>query len=900
MTATVITGNAGAGDLANLQSTRRLIQVSNLVWYAFTRDGSGVYWQKSLDSCATWSAQALVFTTTGQLTLDTFYEKWLPTPGDNVVHFFTHDDAGDRGLFHRSLNLDTDTLGTQTQIASTLAAPFIQGGSGCVSESGRIWASDGKSTFADAGTWWSDNDGANWTAFGANLAETSNEDLWTMWPDPAAPDPNDACAFFWDWDAQQISKKDLDASAGTIAETVVASSMVANSNRGNLSVSLSPSTEHFRLVACSGVSPTTIRAFDITGTTVVEKTAVITATADVENVAISIYEDNDSTVVFYERAGEIYYKVSLDQMTSWTAETRYNSVDDQDVRSIAVDPLPRSSTEVAAAWLQDSTTGLYIEVPTTPLANAVEQFRLMLAETSAPDVPTLNITSKAIADGGQSLIKTERGRESAVLGRPARAGRASVVLNNYDLGYNLDQPTPGLAIRLNKKYNGVWYQIWQGNIEVPEQEMQQSAFRAVVKIQANGTLTKLANKKVTTSLYSQIKTGAAINHVLDAADFPASLRDIDAGDVTLPWFWANDEDALTLIQKLVNSEGITADWYEGADGKLVFRDRTARYDEARSATIQTTFTSEGAEPRLTGFTYVSGWREVVNEARSSRIARVAGSAPTVVWTDNNGGGNYIIPPNDRVILEAVGTQPFQSAITPVLNTDYASGFGTGTVTLDRTSGQRVRITFTAGAGGWLIGPASGNDGIQLRATETVVGGTFDEINDDSLTTDSIAKYGVRPWSGQMWPDMNWWDVRDNLDAIVTWLREPRGRIRFGLNAVRNGVADALSAANEATAKRELGDRVRVIYPDLDFDGELWIERIEHEIFSPAGEADGTSVGREFTWYEASVIEVAVGSQGTGVSDTNPYAALNYEDYVGPPTLGDQGLTTTKNIMAGAL
>lgn len=399
MTAVLITGSVDE-NAANRIHSGRLIQISSSVWYVIARDANSIAVFKSTDGCATWTlktAASGVFSSGGFIACGYFFEPWGSSSASDVIHFFGFDDTGSQGLYHVTYNCDTDTVGTVHQVVSTgSSGGAIFHATGTVSESGRIWISaHGSFSTGPLGTWWSENGGTSWTAYGTDIAEVIEDDMWLMWPDPAASDTDDACAFFWDFSANQISKKDVDAT-GTITETTIASSMTEDGAKGNWSVSLSPTTEHFRLVALSAGATPTVRAFDITGTTVVEKTAVISSTTGVENVALSIFEDTDATVCFYEREGEVYYKISLDQMATWQAETRYNSVDNENVFSLAADPVPRNSAELATAWL-NSSDELWIEVPTIPLQSSFPQYRLMLAEASAPDTPTLNITSQNVA-----------------------------------------------------------------------------------------------------------------------------------------------------------------------------------------------------------------------------------------------------------------------------------------------------------------------------------------------------------------------------------------------------------------------------------------------------------------------------------------------------------------------
>ena len=88
-------------------------------------------------------------------------------------------------------------------------------------------------------------------------------------------------------------------------------------------------------------------------------------------------------------------------------------------------------------------------------------------------------------------------------------------------------------------------------------------------------------ERLSTPLYSGVRTGTAIGLVLDAIGWTGG-RDIDAGATHIAWWWAEDEDAATAIDKLVASEGPPAIAYVQG-GTFVFRDRHHRITRSASA-----------------------------------------------------------------------------------------------------------------------------------------------------------------------------------------------------------------------------------------------------------------------------------------------------------------------------
>ncbi len=504
------------------------------------------------------------------------------------------------------------------------------------------------------------------------------------------------------------------------------------------------------------------------------------------------------------------------------------------------------------------------------------QFVLMLAEESDPDTPVLDITYQNIANPGEVLTKVERGRERAVLGEPPRAGAASTKLANYKMSrYDVEHPLPGLSIRLNKFVDGDEYNLWTGPIDVPQHQM--TNWRPVVNINAFGRLSRLASRKVDTSLYTNITTGTAIGHILDAAGFPsgANFRDLDSGTVTLNYWWLSQADALSEINKLVATEGVTAEIYEDGFGRLVFRDRNARYTETRSTVAQSTLRSVNTHPKLSAFEYHSGYREVINKATHVRKTRLADASPSVVWSDASTPA-YLLTPGESVTIYATSAEPFTGAITPVLDTDYNVGVGSVTVNLDRTSGSRVGITFTEASG---TAPASFGynntalTAIQLRATSIPQLG-YDIVEENHIDASaSILQYGIRPWAGEVWPDVEWYVMRDILDGVVAMKQNPRGRIEVMVEA-SNGDDE-----NLLTAARQIGDRVRVIESELGVDAQCWIERVEHEIQAPQ---------RHVARYECSVIEADI--------TTNPFDDIDNSHFVGPGSLVLTHVTPTRTFV----
>lgn len=119
------------------------------------------------------------------------------------------------------------------------------------------------------------------------------------------------------------------------------------------------------------------------------------------------------------------------------------------------------------------------------------------------------------------------------------------------------------------------------------------------KIQLTGldALAKLKSATATTDLYPSIRTGDAIAAVLDAAGWPATARDVDAGATTLRWWSLNNAEAWTAIQEIVAAEGSPALLTSDGNGNVVFRDRHHRL----FTTLNANPTFEGSVASWTSF-----------------------------------------------------------------------------------------------------------------------------------------------------------------------------------------------------------------------------------------------------------------------------------------------------------
>jgi hypothetical protein len=425
----------------------------------------------------------------------------------------------------------------------------------------------------------------------------------------------------------------------------------------------------------------------------------------------------------------------------------------------------------------------------------------------------------------------ERGRNQVKSLAQPQAGQAGInSLDNRSRDYSTENGSsplagnllPGRRARATAVHSAVTYNLFSGVVDDIEQHPEDKT----VSIPLLGTLSRLAGQKVTTALYRGITTDAALIVILDAVGWPALERVIQTGQTTLLYWWLDDADAFDAVAQLVATEGPGATVYEDGAGNFIFENRHNRLLTTRSTTSQATFRDSGTAPWHTRpFTFSARLKEIVNTVVLPVNVRTE-QALGPVWTLN---GTLNIPALATVNIVAKAQEPFSGAYTPVVNVDYTVTDGSVTgVSLDRTSGASATIAITGGASGATI------TGLQLRAylltkTEARVASTVD-------VSASVAKYGIKTYNDEIWPEIGINTAQDFANAIALAYREPRAAATITVE----GVDDTHRTQCLA---REISDRITVVEAQTGLNADMMIEWIGHEV-GMAGRSHVTQFGCE--------------------------------------------------------
>lgn len=431
-----------------------------------------------------------------------------------------------------------------------------------------------------------------------------------------------------------------------------------------------------------------------------------------------------------------------------------------------------------------------------------------------------NVTPDVLGGGSWNF---SYGRDQARQLSPGAVGRAAFSVCNADRVYspeNADSPLagdlgPARKVFMDASFQGVDYPLFRGRIG--DFQVHVEFTNRNVDFTAFDGLAELQSAEISTQAYRASRTGDLVNVILDAAGWPADLRDVDPGATHPHWWWADGKDAFTALQELILSEGPPSIAYVAPDGVFTFRDRHHRILRERSLDSQASFSAAqfGCDaPVVTGFDYIPpfdyshGWRDIINQISISSQQLTAETVESVVW-------EYGVP----VSLTAGSTQEitaeasslFIDAVTPVEGIDYTVSGGPVAVTINRTSGQSTTIRIMA-TGAAVV------TGLQLRATTVENTGV---INTNKSDADSISDNGIRTY-----PQSIIWAGEHDAGAVADIILAHYA-IRRPIVGLRIVTQD--EAHTEQILTRTISDKIDITNGELGLSSPFLIESVSHTI-----------------------------------------------------------------------
>lgn len=219
----------------------------------------------------------------------------------------------------------------------------------------------------------------------------------------------------------------------------------------------------------------------------------------------------------------------------------------------------------------------------------------------APEDLTTDLSTDSAGNGRVMAFAIDRGSTQGA-GQLVEYSTGTLTLTLRDDAGDLDpaniaEPIPGVSIQLAKVWDGTVYPLFTGTIDswLPEHRYPD---QAVVVITASDALAALAayNRGETGLTFGAGDTsGARITRILDNVGWPAGLRDIDSGTVTLA-AGPLDGNALDNLRTVALAE--VGDLWATPAGRIRFRDRYGLYTDPAGTTVQATFGSDVAGGEL--------------------------------------------------------------------------------------------------------------------------------------------------------------------------------------------------------------------------------------------------------------------------------------------------------------
>lgn len=272
-------------------------------------------------------------------------------------------------------------------------------------------------------------------------------------------------------------------------------------------------------------------------------------------------------------------------------------------------------------------------------------------------------------------------------------------------------------------------------------------------------------EKLSTPLYTGVRTGDAIGFILDAIGWTGA-RSIDPGATVMPFWWAEGVDAATAVNQMVDAEGLPAIAYvQGST--FYFRDRHHRILNARSVTSQATisqiFPSGGfgtdLKLKTDSFSYDDGQSYLINTVSFSVPIRQA-TNPMAVWSTDS---PISMASGDVQVVTASAGDPFFNAVV-----SFTTRSGTATAVLDRTSGAAVSITLTATSDVII-------DSLIVTANSVPVART---VRVDKSDPGSILNFGRQAWTEEPPAFVNQYDAAAIASRLVAVYASRRPSLTF--------------------------------------------------------------------------------------------------------------------------
>lgn len=293
------------------------------------------------------------------------------------------------------------------------------------------------------------------------------------------------------------------------------------------------------------------------------------------------------------------------------------------------DVLPEPTLLAEVAFRTGASTGtlLHLDDPTRGKLNVGT-----LGEDTAEE-PVWAVVAPWFRSG--SITRASSRVESPIVSY--ETGTCSMVLDNADRRFDpshlggpyvvggVSQVTAMRAIRIRAEWAGTVYELFQGSADDWDVQWSDPDYSETTLTGSDAfKILSGIDRPAVPAIGAGETTGARINRILDSAGWPAADRQVATGDSTVQETTLGG-DVLAELQLTAASE--IGELYIDGGGRLVFRNRNALLNEARSNTSQATFGDDGAELPYTGLKVTSDDTTFYDEVRVTRRSAGEGDEP---------------------------------------------------------------------------------------------------------------------------------------------------------------------------------------------------------------------------------------------------------------------------------
>lgn len=452
----------------------------------------------------------------------------------------------------------------------------------------------------------------------------------------------------------------------------------------------------------------------------------------------------------------------------------------------------------------------------------------------------------------KGTFSTTWGRDQARSTAPARVESMEFVLNNQDGRYNnAAGPLAGFVNRGPSTAAALYHNsdihldmldtvdldgedwtlddpefttIFFGYIDQAPQTL--AAIKSVA-ISSLGHFEFFVNRRVTLPLMENTRVDLILHAICDQLGIPDSYRNFDAGDAVIDYFWMADELPITVFPGLLIAEGPGAFLYEDVIDEHImihFQGRQYRLNNYRSNTVQWYLYDRLVDPTTVPFRgpIYHNPVTVLNQnpdAVWNKVTAVTNVRELGTLGQRWSYGQVLTLGADEAKTIWISlSNPVKNAVVPVDTVDYAISTGSiSSISLTATSGTRIGIVITAGAGGAVITGPSGqeSDGIYLRAQELFIT-TNPSVESTGDVSFSLARYRESSLSLSMWPEINSNIAQDIVNAIVRRYKEPRDQLTLTIQNVNVDAALFIM-------RSRISDRIHVVVTSQGIDHDYFIE-----------------------------------------------------------------------------